>query len=778
MSDSPGSKPPQPDEASGQARERLSSIGGEVRDAWSKHKRVISFEEFFQLFLARPTQYARTAAQYARDVFDHFGTEVVKTPRGEVTRFKLFDVEFDGGRDRLVGQEEVQGRVYRALKNFVREHRVNKLLLLHGPNGSAKSTFVSCIARALEHYSTLDEGALYRFSWIFPSQQVQRGGIGFGGAQGGAGGVPGESALETFAYLDDAFVDARLVDELHESPLLLLPPKRRRELLARLAPDFVPSESILYGDLGHKNKQIFESLLVAYKGEWLKVLRHVQVERLYLSRRYRQGLVTVEPQLAVDARSRQITMDRTLQSLPPALQSLSLHEYGGELVEANRGLIEYADLLKRPLEAYKYLLGTVEQARVPVDSTILYLDLVFIGSSNESHLAVFKEMPEFQSFKGRLELVRVPYLLDYLAEEKIYREQIAPERVGKHVAPHTAFIVALWAVLTRMRKPLPEKYAKPLGELVAKLTPLDKADLYAKGVAPTGFTPEQARELAANIDKIWGESDAYPNYEGRTGASPREIKTLLLNAAQGTRFECVSPLAVMEEIDELVKNVTVYEFLKQEPLPGGYHENKKFIATVQGRYLDIVDEEVRTSMGLVEERQYTELFGRYVNHVSHFIKKEKLRNPLTGKNEDPDEELMGRIERMLGVGGPTGSSAPGSPRVDEWRRDVIARIAAWSIDHPREKLEYTRVFPRQLQLLRDAYFEEQKKLIKKTAEDLVEYLAQPVEEEGAKSGGRSTIDVDSRERVLTTIGTLKERYGYCEKCAREAVTLLLRKRYA
>ena len=750
----------------GEARDRLAAISADVQGGWAANKRVMSFEEFFALFLAAPERHARGAAQYVKDVFDHFGTEEARTPRGATTRFRLFDAAFDGGRDRLIGQEEVQNRVYRALANFVREGRVNKLILLHGPNGSAKSTFVSCIARALEHYSTLDEGALYRFNWIFPSQQQQKGGIGFGGAGP-------DLSLPTYAYLEDHFIDARLADELHESPLLLLPAARRRELLAKHAPGFTPSDAVLHGDLGHKNKQIFEALLVAYKGDFLRVLRHVQVERFYLSRRYRAGLVTVEPQLAVDARARQVTMDRTLAALPPALQSLSLSEFTGELVDANRGLIEYSDLLKRPLEAYKYLLGTVEQARVAVDSTILFLDLVFIGSSNESHLALFKEVPEFQSFKGRLELIRVPYLLDYVAEERIYREQVRPHGVAKHIAPHTAEVAALWAVLTRMRKPLPEKYGKSLAEIVARLAPLEKADLYAKDTLPAGLTPEQSRELLASVERIWSESDAYPNYEGRTGASPREVKTLILNAAQNAKFECVSPLAVAEEMEELVKNVTVYEFLKQEPMPGGYHENKKFIAVALGRYLDVVDEEVRSSMGLVEERQYTELFGRYVTHVSHWVKKEKLRNPLTGKNEEPDEELMGRIERMLGVGAAAAGPGHAAPvRVDEHRRDLIGRIAAWSIDHPGEKLDYARVFARPFQQIRDAYFEERKKLLKKTNEDLVAYLA-----EGRTGAGATGIGHESRERVETTLRNMKERYGYCEKCAKEAVSLLLRKRY-
>src|SRR3569833_1452940 len=135
--------------------------------------------------------------------------------------------------------------------------------------------------------------------------------------------------------------------------------------------------------------------------------------------------------------------------------------------------------MKRPPEAYKYLLGTVEHAEVAVQNTIVFCDEFFIGSSNESHLAVFKEVPEFQSFKGRLELIRVPYLLDYEAERHIYEEQVSGAGVGKHIAPHTACVAALWGVLTRMRKPLPEKYPKGLADLVAKLAPLEKAELYA-----------------------------------------------------------------------------------------------------------------------------------------------------------------------------------------------------------------------------------------------------------------------------------------------------------
>src|SRR5205085_1388969 len=116
-------------------------------------------------FAEDPRQCARDASQYMRDMFEYYGTAEVQRPYGTETRWKLFDLPWEddvGRRDALVGHEALQGEVYRALSNFARQGRVNRLVLLHGPNGSAKSTFVACIMRAMENYSSLDVGALYR----------------------------------------------------------------------------------------------------------------------------------------------------------------------------------------------------------------------------------------------------------------------------------------------------------------------------------------------------------------------------------------------------------------------------------------------------------------------------------------------------------------------------------------------------------------------------------------------------------------------------------------
>jgi serine protein kinase len=736
----------------------LSELSAEMREGYARTRRVMSFGEYMALLHDEMAAQARSAAQYLRDVFDHFGTTKVRGPRGEAIRFCLFDCPWAGGKDSLRGQEEVQDAIYRLISNFAREGRTNRLILLHGPNGSAKSTVVACIERAMEHYSHLDQGALYRFSWIFPVQNVSRGGIGFG-ERGGA------ADAQTYAYLDDDLIEAKIRDELRDHPLLLLPRDKRRGLIGSHLADeikagFQPARNLMDGDLSHRNRQIFEALLSAYHGDLAKVLRHVQVERFFISRRYRQSIATVEPQIAVDVRTRQLSIDRSLSSLPSALQSLSLFEMQGELVDANRGLLGFDDLLKRSFESWKYLLGIVENGKTSLDFGTLEVDTTFFATSNETFLAAFKEVAEFQSFKGRMELVRAPYLLDVRVEKQIYDEHI--ERgvavgIGRHVAPHVAWTAALWAVLTRLVRPQLDKYAGRLANLIARLGPMEKAMLYAGETIDT-FSHDEQKELVAAIESIARETDSELNYEGRSGASPREMKLVILNAAQSPKYGCASPFAVLDELDELVRATSVYEFLRQASAPGGYHEHAAFVEKVRERLLDRIADEVRISMGLVEERRYIDHFERYVTHVSYWMKHEKVPNPVTGADEEPDQDLMADVERLLGV-----RSSGVAPA--DFRGEVIAKIGAWSLDHPGNRPDYERIFPGPIADLREAFFGERKRQVNRINQDLLVYLVD----------GPDKMAADAVTAVRTTLDTLKQRFGYCDKCAKDAVLALLKK---
>jgi serine protein kinase len=614
----------------------------------------------------------------------------------------------------------------------------------------------------LEDYSRADAGALYQFSWVFPrGRGTDNAKIGFGG-----GGVTarddGPAPGDTYAHLDERDIDAKVLCELRDHPLLLLPRDVRHDLLrstfsAAEGEEAGPPQFLWRGGLSHKSQQVFEALFTAYRGDLRRVYAHVQVERWYVSRRYRTGAVTLGPQMAVDAKERQVTASRSLSALPPSLQNTALFEPFGELVDAAGGLLEYSDLLKRPLEAWKYLLLMIETGEVALSTSNVVPNLVMIGSSNEAHLDAFRDHPEYASFRGRLELVRAPYLLDWTLEKEIYDRQVAPG-VGRPVAPHATEMAALFAVLSRLRKPSPAEYPKALAGIVGELNPMEKADLLALGRVPSRYPEEQARELRAGIGAVYRESERQASYEGRSGASPREIRGLILDAAQAVGYRVLSPFAVLDGLAELSARAGEFEWLRMDTGAGGYQDPKWFLKALRGRLLDALEDELRSATGFADEARYDEVFERYVLHVSAWTKGEKIENRVSRKEEPADETMMKDIERMLGV----------SAAHEEFRRNLISRVAAWAIDHPGQSLPTKGLFPQHIAKLRDVFFQEHRKQVIAVARDLSVILTE----------GAAALEPDARARATSTLAVMKSRYGYDDDSARDAVSALLKERFA
>lgn len=734
----------------------LQGIGSQVEDSFKRNRHVLSFAAWFELFCSQPRIHARSAPQYLADAIDYYGHQRIKSATGTTIRYNLFDCPWDEGRDKVVGQESVQNALVRAIRSSARNGRVTQLIMLHGPNGSAKSSIVACLQRALEHYSTLPEGALYTFGWVFPTAKVSKKRLGFGDT------TDTKPVIDSYAFLDDEDIDARLPADLCDHPLLLIPKTHRTEVIQKALDsglneeNFRVSDYLLHGDLSPRSKKIFDTLLNVYHGDLPSVLRHVQVERITVSRRYRRAAVTVEPQLHVDAAVRQVTSDRSIGNLPAALQNLSLYEPYGDLVDANRGIIEFNDLLEKPMESYKYLLATCEKSSVALPYSILYLDVVFLATSNELHLNAFKEHHAFASFKGRIELIRAPYLLNYRHEQEVYDQQLRYTAISKKVAPHTTWIAALWAVLTRMKRPDPDRYPPSLKAVIANLSPLDKAELYTTGEAPLALPLEQSKELRAVLPTMLAEGSSPLDYEGGLGASPREMKTVLLNATQNERFATLSPLAVLHELENLVADVSVYEFLKVKP-DGPYHACREFIDVVRKKYLDRVDAEFLDALGLVSENQYRDLFNRYVTHARYSVKGEKIVNPVTGAIEDPDELFMTQMEQDFNI----------SKASKVFRQEIISRIGAWALDHHGETIRYEELFSNLFESLREAYFERHKEAVQRARSEILRYYAD----------GPSSLEPRQLAKVETTLKMMYSRYGYDPESCRDALVFLLQTLY-
>ena len=164
-------------------------------------------------------------------------------------------------------------------------------------------------------------------------------------------------------------------------------------------------------------------------------------------------------------------------------------------------------------------------------------------------------------------------------------------------------------------------------------------------------------------------------------------------------------------------------------------------------------------MGLVEERRYIERFERYVAHVSHWVKKEKLPNPITGRDEDPDEDMMAEVERILQV---AGRARRVPPRGDQPHRRLVDRSPA-----PEARLRADLPAPdrRAARGLLRASARSRSARSTRTC-----WSADRRPREDAARRRRGGADARST--------TMKSRFGYCDNCAKDAVLALIRKRYS
>jgi len=739
-----------------QTRELLESLTLESKRDFKEKNYILSFDEYLDLVARKPNQLLRSSAQYMKEMIESYGVEEVALGHeGKRRSFKVFERTRGRNRPPIVGQHEAHDHIYKILEQFVRQGRVDKLILLHGPNGSSKSSTAEALAEALEEYSRTDEGAIYRFNWVFPNDKLGHEGLSTGDANkkiGFGDAAPQWNSKGTFAHLTDDELLCKIVSELRENPIFLLPPSKRVGFLKSSSTntDTLPA-FLTDNELSAKNKKIFEALLVAYHGDLEKVLRHVQVERFFFSSRYRTGIATVEPQMTIDAQDKQITMERNLQNIPPVLQNIRFYEPSGDLIDANRGFIEFADLLKRPLEAFKYLLTTVEKMNISLTAGQADLDLVMMGSANEKHLDAFKASPDWPSFKGRFELVRVPYLLSSTLEAKIYDEDVKMISRNRPIGPHALDLLAKWAVLTRLRPPDPEFFEFNTRNLIARLDPFEKLALY-DGLEPSmHFSDAEKGQLKKLVTEVKRESQASHFYEGRFGASPREMKMLLYFASQHPNRDQVSALAIFDEIENLMRDRSVYDYLQFEPR-NGYHDFREFHKFIRFTYAQNFHREFMISMNLFDESQYNRAFEKYLKHIVAFLKKENLVNDITQKLEPPSEKIMEEMEHLLGLNG----------EKRELREALVAKIASWRVENPGAELNITRVFRSELQTVEQRIYESKKELIERTKEAMLthgteDYQKQPTE---------------TLKTCEETFTNLLNRFGYSWKTTWESLVFL------
>jgi serine protein kinase len=653
--------------------------------------------EYLQLVEQQP-HVARNAFQRMYDMIVHFGAERYTEYKKEITRYGFFQDPIGGGRDAIFGLDLPLMKFVQTLKaaamGYGPERRV---LLLHGPVGSSKSTICRLLKKGLEHYSRMPEGALYTFAWVGEGIATL--------------GLPEELAAAN-PGADHAPCP------MHEDPLKLLPVEYRRRFLdginARLADDRKLS---VEGDLCPSCRHTYNQLLLRYDGDYARVVEHVRVRRVLLSEADRVGIGTFQPKDEKNQDSTELTGDINYRKIAiyGSDSDPRAFSFDGEFNVANRGMIEFIEVLKLDVAFLYDLLGASQEHKIkPKKFAQTDIDEVILAHTNEPEYRRLQNNEFMEALRDRTVKINIPYNTRLDAEIRVYERDFNNERIrGKHIAPHTIEMAAMWAVLTRLEEPKK-----------VNLTRLQKLKLYNGRTLP-GFTEDNVKELRKEGGR-----------EGMEGISPRYVQDKLSNVLVSEMEEaCVNPFMVMKELESGLRH---HSLVTREELKEKYRE---LLAVVREEYEDIVKNEVQRAIS-GDEDALSRLAANYIDNVKAYTQRERVRNKYTGDYEEPDERLMRSIEEKIEI--------PES-RKDDFRREIMNYIGALAVDGKRFGYDTNARLHKALEL---KLFEDQKDSIKLTS--LVS----------------NVLDRDAQEKIDVVKTRLQQQHGYCDVCATDVLNFV------
>jgi serine protein kinase len=591
-------------------------IGNFDRNKFRVLTTEMSFGQYLEECYKNP-KLVRNAWQMIWDMVLDKGTYQVEEYRKTFTYYKFFD----NPENPIIGLTPTKDALMKFIRGAAGGYGTEKrILLLHGPVGSSKSTLCRLFKRELENYSKTDEGAWYSFRWVnLPT------------------GVDG-----IYTHPEDNC-------PMHEQPLKLLPLELRGPVMADLnaihrenAPDEAKID--LYalhcdGELDPRCKFFMGELLKRNDGDLEKVLEnHIRVVRKVYSEADRCGIATFQPKDEKNQDSTELTGDINFRSISHFGSDSDPRSFNfdGEFCVGNRGMIEFIEALKLD-QAFLYdLLGASQEQNIkPKKFAQVSIDEAIFAHTNNPEYEKLRSNQYMEALRDRTVKVDVPYTLRWSEELKILEKDYGADKVRQHIAPHTLEIAALWAVLTRLND-----------DKDGKLDLVSKAELYDGKLLP-GWTEEQVKELR----------DRYDNEGMTTGVSVRYVQDKISNCL-ANNHEYVNMFMVLNEIKE---------GLEGSSLLNNKDEVGRYITCVDlsiKKLTDILKAEVQKAL-VGDEDAIIRLCGNYIDNIMAYINKSKIKDPITGQDRKPDERLMRQIESKIDI--PDQGS-------DDFRRSIAAFI--------------------------------------------------------------------------------------------------------
>ncbi|HJQ68048.1 MAG TPA: protein prkA [Blastocatellia bacterium] len=607
-----------------------------------------TFRDYFELVLQNPNISKLSHARICDMVLAASVEKINEGSRDEITRFNFFS-------DELYGIEGPISKIVEYFKSAGQRLEVRKrILLLMGPVGGGKSTIVTMLKRGLEKWSRTDNGSVY------------------------------------------AIKDC----PMHEEPLHLIPPELRPEIARHYG-------MYIEGELCPQCRYNLEHV---YHGRHEDVLVH----RIVFSEKDRIGIGTFAPS---DPKSQDITeltgsIDLSTIGEVGVESDPRAYRFDGELNIANRGLMEFVEMLKVD-EKFLYSLLTLSQEQNIKTGrfAMIYADEAIISHTNENEYSAFVANRKSEALQDRIIMIKVPYNLKVSQEERIYDKLLKQSEALRniHIAPNTLRIAAMFAVMTRLEEP-----KKANIDIVKKMKLYDGEDV-------EGFKTKDVRELQEDTVR-----------EGMDGISPRYIINRLSGALVRDNITCINPIDALRAIKDGFEQHTGISTDQRD-------RYLNLIASTRREFDDIAKNEVQRAFVYSFEEMAKGICDNYLDNVEAYCNKEKLKDPITEEELEPDEKLMRSIEEQIGIS---------ENAKNTFRQEILIRISS----HARKgkPFEY-RSHERLKEAIEKKIFSDLKDVVKITT-------------------SAKTPDADQLRRINEVIDRLVTQHGYCTVCANELLT--------